>query len=221
LLFFLTKGESKPTIQNPKPGSACVVQYQEDNEWYRGKIVKMYDPKVASVLFVDYGDIQRGPIEQIKAIDEEFLNLPPFAYHCKLIGVDASRDWTVNEKRKFERRTIGKILSATFTIRNSEGQYPVQLVEERKGAKRVINDEFGAPGFENIPPPSVGYTSRSVSDRPISVTVNFFVNPLRFFLSPIGVDNKVNDFVFSDGFIYFLFFLRLIFFFLLEPIGRT
>ncbi|EFX87066.1 hypothetical protein DAPPUDRAFT_312582 [Daphnia pulex] len=176
--------ESKPSIADLKVGSACVVQYEEDKGWYRGKILKFCDPHGATVLFVDYGNTQLAPVEQIKSIDEEFMKLPPLAYHCRLDGVDASCDWTVEEKKKFEGRTMTKLFSATFTLRDSEGKYPVRLVEETKKANIAINEEFGAPNFTNIPPPSSGYTSRSVPDKPISVVVSCCVNPFRFYLSP-------------------------------------
>ena len=171
-----------------------MVQYEGDNGWYRGKIVQICDPLEASVIFVDYGNTQSGPIKQIKEIDEEFVKIPPLAYHCKLMGVEASRVWTIEENSKFGSRTMGKLLSATFTIKDSEGQYPVRLVEETKEAKYVINEDFETSSFANIPPPIAGYTSHSVSDKPISVIISCFVDPLRFFLSPIGVEYQVNSF---------------------------
>lgn len=175
--------ESKPSIEEPKPGSACVVQYEEDNGWYRGQIVKYCAHQGATVLFVDCGNTQLAPVEKIKSIDEELVKLPPLAYHCKLDEEDASRDWTVEEKDKFQSRTMGKIFSATFTILDSEGKYLVRLVEETKKEKIVVKDNLGAPSFPNILPPSAGYSSRSVSDKPISVVVSYFVHPFRFFLS--------------------------------------
>ncbi len=209
--------ESKPSILEPKPGSLCVVQYEEDNGWYRGQIVKYCDHQGATVLFVDYGNTQLAPVEKIKSIDEEFVKLPSFAYHCKLDGVDASRDWKVEEKDKFQSRTMGKIFSATFTLRDSDGKYPVRLVEEMKKAKIAIKDNLGAPSFPNILPPRAGYSSRSVSFKPISVLVSYFVNPFRFFLSsPVICAFQVNSFIFQIYFtmrtikIYCTFFLYFI-----------
>ena len=170
--FLLATDDSKPSIVDPKLYSACVVQYEEDNGWYRGQIMECCDPPGVTVLFVDFGNIQRSPVEQIKTIDEEFVKLPPLAYHCRLDGVDASHDWTVEEKNKFERCTLGRIFSATFTIQDSEGKFPVRLVEETKNEKKVINEDFGAQILATIPPPSDGFTSRNVSDKPISVVIS-------------------------------------------------
>ena len=194
IAFFLAPDKSKPAIQGPNPGSPCVVQYTEDNQWYRGQIVKMCDPQSATVLFVDYGNTQLCPVEQVKAIDEDFVKLPPLAVHCKLAGIDEARDWTVEEKRKFESYTVGKLLSVNFTKRDPDGKYPVRLLRKTKEGNCVINEDFGAPCFAKIPPPSVGYTSRVVSIQPINVIVSCYHNPFRFFLSPVEVTYQVNCF---------------------------
>ena len=172
------------------------MQYTDDNRWYRGQIVEMCDPPSATVFFVDYGYTQRFLIEQIKAIDEDFVKLPPLAIHCKLTGIDETRDWTVEEKSKFESYTLEKLLSATFTIRDFDGKYPVRLLRKTKEGNCVINEDFGAPCFAKIPPPSVGYTSRVVSIQPISAIVSCYHNPFRFFLSPVEVTYQVNCFCF-------------------------
>jgi hypothetical protein len=190
-VLFIKTDESRPTILDPQVGSACVVQYEEDNVWYRGQILKYCDPLGATVLFVHYGNTQLVPVKQIKSIEQNFRKQPPLVYQCTLDGVDASRDWTEEEKKKFEGRTMAKLLSATFTIRDSRGKYPVRLVEETKEANISINEEFGAPNFTNIPTHSSRYTSRSVPDKPISVVVSWFpivsviTDTFQFHLSPI------------------------------------
>ncbi len=162
--------------QTPRQTSNLTERHQltfqtltEDNQWYRAKIVKMCDPQSATVLFVDYGYTQLCPVEQVKAIDEDFVKLPPLAVHCKLAGIDETRDWTVEEKSKLESYTVGKLLSVTFTNRDPDGKYPVRLLEKTNEGKCVINEDFGAPCFAKVPPPSVGYTSPVVSIQPISV----------------------------------------------------
>jgi hypothetical protein len=139
-VLFIKTDESIPTIVDPQVSSACVVQYDEDNVWYHGQILKYCDPLGATVLFVDYGNTQLVPVKQIKSIEQNFRKQPPLAYQCTLDGVDASRDWTEEEKKKFEGRTMAKLLSAIFTIRDSRGKYPVRLVEETKEANIAIRN---------------------------------------------------------------------------------
>ncbi len=69
----------------------CMVQREEDNNrWYRGRNLQFNDPPVTiqlATLFnpcysLNYGNTQRSSLKQLKAIDEEFVKLPPLAYHC-------------------------------------------------------------------------------------------------------------------------------------------
>lgn len=77
------------------------------------------------------------------------------AYHCKLDGVDASLHWTLEERKKFEKHTMGKIVSATFTIRDTDGKCPVNLFAKINGGTSSINEEFGA-NLKNVTPICVG-----------------------------------------------------------------
>jgi hypothetical protein len=116
-------------------------------------------PQVA-VLFVDYGNIQLCPPEQVKYIEEVFVQQPPLVFHCKLKGVEGS--WTDEDVAKFNARSMFKTLSDTFTACDSDGKYPIRLVVENDGATTVVNNLFG--GKASIPPPSGGYTYLPVSE---------------------------------------------------------
>jgi hypothetical protein len=72
-VLFIKTDESIPTIVDPQVSSACVVQYDEDNVWYHGQILKYCDPLGATVLFVDYGNTQLVPVKQIKSIEQKTL----------------------------------------------------------------------------------------------------------------------------------------------------
>lgn len=201
--------ELKPFLANASPGSACVVQYEEDNRWYRGKILQLDDPPVtiqlATVLFVDYGNTQRSPLKQLKAIDEEFVQLPPQAYHCRLSGIGNSRTWRVEDKSTLEARTFNKFITATFALQDSDGKFPVRLVDGSN--MNVINEAFGAPSSTAIPPPSTGYTYLPVSQTPVNVSIAWYHNPGRIFTSPVDVSAyQVMCIPNSFGFI-FLFLL--------------
>ncbi|EFX83579.1 hypothetical protein DAPPUDRAFT_315375 [Daphnia pulex] len=179
--------ESRPSIEDPRVGFACVAKYEKDDVWYREQILKICEPLRAIVLFVDYGNTQLVPIEEIKSIDEEFMKQPSFAYHCRLGRVASFRVWTIDEIQEFEGRTRTKVSYATFTIPDSEGKYPVRLVEETATAVIVFNEEFAAPR----------YKSRSVPDKPISVVVGCYpvkqLERLEKFYSALSPDDLHED----------------------------
>ena len=132
---------SKPSVLNPKIGTPCVAQLKtttEDNRWYRGEILAL-DSQEAEVLFVDYGNKQKSPLGDLKAIEKTFLTLPPQAYHCCLAAIKVQDEWTPEDKTKFEDESMSKHLSATFTQRASDGKYRVQLTHVQ-----VLNELYGA-----------------------------------------------------------------------------
>lgn len=187
-LFFL-KDESKPAIQDPKPGSACVVQFEEDKLWYRGQIIKYYDSNLlvplADVLFVDYGNTQRCPIKQIKIIDEEFVGLNPLAFQCRFDGIDVLHVWTAEERKQFESCCIGKTLTAAFAKQDAEGKYPVCLVEKSEGGAVVINEMFGKLIPASIEP--MEFTKLPISETAIDVTITCCTDLGDFYLRPFDL----------------------------------
>ena len=170
---------SKCAIIGPQIGMACVVQ--NDGNWCRGKIIKIKDMKV-DVKLVDCGIVLLN-IDKAFVIEmeEEFVQLPPQAYHCTLQGVQST--WALQPNTKFEQATSNKELMATFNGRSNNRKYSVILNEHRNGSYVVINKLF-------IPtrPPNAS-NSRGVKDvakkNPPQITqVNvYFVDIFRFSLS--------------------------------------
>ena len=177
-------GGSKDPLGCIEVGVACVAQYTDDNGWYRGQILNVGETEV-EVLFVDYGNRQRTPTSLLKAIEGEFVKLPPQAYHCSLAGVqDCSRSWTSEDKTRLEEVGMGKPLKATVSHHRGNDKYLVRLVNEGSSPHVVINDLF-APPREIVPVPDVfSYSPLPTSDL-TNVNVVWFCNVGRFFLSPV------------------------------------
>ncbi|XP_057380096.1 tudor domain-containing protein 6-like [Daphnia carinata] len=192
--------ESKPVVQNPTPGSACVVQYDEDNAWYRGQYVSSCDHHLpvplANVFFVDYGNTQHCPIKQIKAIDEEFVKLNPLAFRCKLDGIDILQAWTSDDKSKFENCCIGKVFSATFAKQDPGAKYPIHLVEKSECGTVTINGVFRKLSLASVGPPSTAYTKLPISKTSMDVILTCCSDLNQFYLRPFddkGYQNQLEE----------------------------
>lgn len=59
----------------PAVGLPCVVKYLEDGLYYRSRITSI-DGDTAEVLFVDYGNSQKTPLNELKRIHPEFMKFP-------------------------------------------------------------------------------------------------------------------------------------------------
>lgn len=50
-----------PGTHQPKRGQLCAAQFSVDNHWYRAKVEKVHNDKVA-VFYIDYGNREVGAI---------------------------------------------------------------------------------------------------------------------------------------------------------------
>ena len=142
--------ESKPCMHFGRIEQACVAKY-EDGAWYRGKILAINGSEV-SILFVDYGNQQRCPLNSLKIIDEEFIKLPPQAYHCTL-RFTPERE----EKANFGEAVVGKTLEAAFYRIGSDKKYETKLFYLKNGMKVVNNEQFVVPASDTVPAPSESF----------------------------------------------------------------
>eukprot|EP00794_Sanderia_malayensis_P000322 gene322-953_t len=81
-------------IERLTAGMACFAMYSQDDLWYRAQIISVSTKEtkdgtitVAEVLFVDYGTSEYVPIERIRRISEEYLELPVQGICCEIAGV--------------------------------------------------------------------------------------------------------------------------------------
>jgi hypothetical protein len=119
-----------------------VAKYDKDGIWYRGQILKICDRLRAIVLFFDYGNKQLVPNGQIKSIDAEFMQVPSFAYHCRLGGVASFRVWTQEEIRNLKAEPEIRYYPRPLLIRIPQANilcdwWKIQLPEPLSSTKNL------------------------------------------------------------------------------------
>lgn len=176
----IVSGHSKPILVDPKSGDACAALYREDSAWYRGQVLAVDDGKL-SVVFVDYGNKQMTPADQVKAIDDEFVQLPPQAYHCRLSGLASGRTYSEKEKIRFEEATLGNTFTATFTGVDEEGKYLVTLME----GNVTLDNHFGT--LADVPVPVIGFPVLPTTNQQVQVA--WFYQLDKFFLTPVDISS--------------------------------
>jgi hypothetical protein len=120
-----------------------MAQYLEDGKWYRGKVIDVNETEV-EILFVDFGNTQRGPLDSIKAIVDEFVQLPCLAFHCELYFEESKKitSWSVAEKKLFDAVTLDKEKIQGIFDKIDGSKYPVSLKAFEDGEWVNINDLF-------------------------------------------------------------------------------
>ncbi|XP_064604917.1 uncharacterized protein LOC135470098 [Liolophura sinensis] len=95
-----------------KTGQLCVAICNEDQQYYRAKIVSLSEDS-AEVFYLDYGNVESVPLSAIQPICEDLLNLPAQAVRCSLAKVrPESISWEDNSCSRFEEMIYQKELVA-------------------------------------------------------------------------------------------------------------
>ncbi|ESP00578.1 hypothetical protein LOTGIDRAFT_157854 [Lottia gigantea] len=110
---------------------ACAAMFSEDQAWYRAIVTKL-GPKV-HVHFVDFGNGDDLPVDKLKELPEDILDVPPYAFHCKIDGVQT---WSQAAKDLFDSYTEKEM---TVKFLSDSTPFLVQLICEDHNLSRILN----------------------------------------------------------------------------------
>lgn len=92
----------------------CVVNYKDvivnsfwactytDNDWYRVRVLKVTSPIEVRVQYIDYGNEEIVPYEQLKPLLPELATIPALAVRCSLANIFPDGDeWSEEAKERF------------------------------------------------------------------------------------------------------------------------
>lgn len=164
---------------DPQVGVACFAKYAEDDGWYRGQISRVAN-NVVEVFFVDYGNRQETPLSQLREMNEEFARLSPQAYHCRLVGTNPVRSYSVDDAERFEADVLSKYLEADFSGQDEGGKYLVTLKFPVEAVRK--------PSTLVVPTPTSIYTLLDRISQPVKMAR--FCSLEKFFLKPADVTDK-------------------------------
>nr|DBA25695.1 TPA: hypothetical protein GDO54_010056 [Pyxicephalus adspersus] len=111
-------------------GSPCNVMYSQDNNWYRAIITKM-EADIATVRFIDYGNMESVAKNQIRQLPKAFIIIPAQAFPCCLVGFNmGAGSWTSEGNDYFYQQITEDILTLTIEeIKHDEkSNIPLALV---------------------------------------------------------------------------------------------
>ncbi|KAL5248921.1 hypothetical protein ACHWQZ_G017946 [Mnemiopsis leidyi] len=94
-------------------GSLCAVQFEEDQQWYRGQIVAVHGDQ-NQVRFIDYGNEENKRGSEIFELDRQLSEIPAQTCPCQLAGIaeppagwaDASREMNICEDEQFSLTVV-------------------------------------------------------------------------------------------------------------------
>ncbi|XP_034050971.1 tudor domain-containing protein 6 [Thalassophryne amazonica] len=93
---------------HPQPlvESVCVARHPDSRMWYRARIITSGLPLAATVRFIDYGQTQQIPLEELYPIDPAFLQLKAQAFQCSLYSLKCTTGIDLNDAAFSEFQTF-------------------------------------------------------------------------------------------------------------------
>ncbi|XP_053805220.1 tudor domain-containing protein 1 isoform X2 [Vidua chalybeata] len=204
--------KTPPDLLEPENGDPCCAFYSEDGNWYRAVVQNVTSDGSVRVSFVDYGNTEDVPRDNIRQISSSFLKLPFQAIKCWLSGIKPGNSkWNPEATRRFHMYTSGLELQATVASLSEDGAGVVLtdnstdcpkiiseiLTSEKLVVKEVLQDK------NNFPNESVDQKATSLGhwksielavDETMSVCVTEVVSPDLFYAVPVPNKGQKNLF---------------------------
>ncbi|CAM4754636.1 unnamed protein product [Rotaria magnacalcarata] len=116
-------------LQNISIGDFCVARFSEDQLWYRARVVLNNNESVL-VVYIDYGNSESKPPNEIYPLIESLTRLPAMTVACTLNEVFPSNEnfWTSEATDAFNMIVKNRIVEIHFQESVGE-QWPLHFVK--------------------------------------------------------------------------------------------
>ncbi|XP_072196371.1 tudor domain-containing protein 1 [Excalfactoria chinensis] len=132
--------KTPPDVLKPEKGEPCCALFSGDGNWYRALVENIVSDRVVQVRFVDYGNVEEVPVDNIRQIPSSFLELPFQGIKCWLSGIKpAGSKWNSKATERFHKCTAGMKLEARVTSFSRDGA-GVELIDNSMAHPKVINE---------------------------------------------------------------------------------
>ena len=173
-------------------GNYCIAQYSGNNAWYRAKITNVESPDAITVHFVDYGNSERMPSNQILSLQPEFASLSSQSICCSLVP-DLSHQFTDEKLEHFFSLDFEQDFQIKITgIQNN--RYIVDLYDTAGAPLNgsLASQEHANEGSEEGFTPLQYHTGSNVD-----VYLSYIISPTSFYCQPLELTGEL-DAMMSD-----------------------
>eukprot|EP01111_Echinosteliopsis_oligospora_P009258 TRINITY_DN2685_c0_g2_i5.p1 TRINITY_DN2685_c0_g2~~TRINITY_DN2685_c0_g2_i5.p1 ORF type:complete len:1028 (-),score=381.77 TRINITY_DN2685_c0_g2_i5:46-3129(-) len=147
----LSTSESSVSDVRPKVGDIVRAQFSEDKQWYRAKVTSVFGDS-ASVLYIDYGNSEKLPLNKLKPLPKAYTTLPPQAQEGILAFIkplNPENDYARDAQDYLKELTHGKKLIAEVEYKEA-GVLGLSLTSEEDGN---INIAMVSGGYARLQRP--------------------------------------------------------------------
>jgi len=101
------KMEKEGNLFTPVVGQLVMMKSMEDNQWYRGTVIKIHKTK-AKIYCPDFGFVEKVPMNTLQSIlDNDIIRAKYWASHCALVDWgEGEQEATVEEKDRIKKTLV-------------------------------------------------------------------------------------------------------------------
>ncbi|CAF4309457.1 unnamed protein product [Rotaria socialis] len=116
-------------LKNPTIGDFCVARFSEDNLWYRARVVLIQEESIL-IVFIDYGNSESKPGNEIFPMQEILARLPAMTVACTLAESFPRNEnfWTPEATQMFSLLVKNRIVEVQFQQGIGQ-QWPLHFVK--------------------------------------------------------------------------------------------
>ncbi|NXC46798.1 TDR15 protein, partial [Penelope pileata] len=119
-------GADEGVLKNPESGLLCCARYSKDGHYYRGVITEVLREGV-TVYFLDFGNTDIVPFNDVKTLLTEFSDLPALAICCELACAFPIEDVWVKKETDFFKEIMCNKLLMCRAIGKRDNKYIVNV----------------------------------------------------------------------------------------------
>ena len=104
-----------------QPGLPCAVKFYQDNNWFRGKVLRAPQQQHVEVQFIDYGNDDVLSIHTLMPIPDAHLSLPVQAIQALLqSSSDPAAKPSIRSLENFQAKTHEQVLKVSIVSKNND-----------------------------------------------------------------------------------------------------
>ncbi|XP_074789599.1 tudor domain-containing protein 15 [Athene noctua] len=138
-------GADEMVLKKPEPGLLCCARYSKDRHYYRGVVTEVRHVDI-TVYFLDFGNTDTVPCNDVKMLLPEFSSLPALAMCCALARTFPVDDvWVKKETSFFKNIVCDKLL--LLHVIGKQNKKHVVNVQFRNGLQQDVATCMAQVGY--------------------------------------------------------------------------
>lgn len=139
-------------IEPIKTGIKCVALYSEDGQWYRARVDRRTSEGY-QVFFIDFGNTDVVPFENLRQLTGEALEVPPLAHPATLAFIKARKlneDLGDSAGQTLRDLAWDKEMQARVTGRDRQGNLHLIMSDDPDDDTNTVNAELVGRGLAKV-----------------------------------------------------------------------